>query len=333
MTESHDTSAKISRGYIFAITSALFLSTTPILIRYLTQTYQLPAMVLAFWRALFVFFSLIIFFLIFNRDLLKVSRSKVKFLLIFGLVLAIFNASWTLSVALNGASIATVLVYSSAAFTALLGRWLLKEMLNWVKITAILLSLAGCVLVSEAYLTTSWQLNFIGIITGIFAGLLYAVYSLMGRTASNKGLNPWTSLIYTFGFASIFLLFANLIPGDFLPGKAIKLTDLFWLGKAYEGWLILFLLAAIPTVAGYGLYNVSLSFLPSSITNLIATTEPAFTAVIAYILLGERLTGLQILGSFIILAGVISLRLFEYIRKKRNGLLIIKSEYESQNLS
>ena len=157
-----------------------------------------------------------------------------------------------------------------------------------------------------------------GILTGILAGLFYAMYSLMGRTASNKGLNPWTTLIYTFGFGAIFLLAANLIPGSFLPGKAIEPINIFWLGNAYTGWLILFLLAAIPTLAGYGLYNVSLSFLPSSITNLIATTEPVFTAIIAYLLLNERLTGMQILGSCIILTGVISLRLFDYIRKRRN---------------
>lgn len=332
MTETIKNPEKTNRGYFFAFISALFLSTTPILIRYLTQTYQVPALVLAFWRAVFVFLTLIIIFLLFNPELLRVNKKNFKYLIIFGLILAIFNALWTLSVALNGASIATVLVYSSTAFTALLGRWLLKEKLNWVKILAIFLSLGGCVLVSEAYLTSSWQVNFTGISTGILAGLLYAIYSLMGRTASNKGLNPWTTLIYTFGFGAIFLLLANLVPGNFLPGNAIQPNNLFWLGNAYIGWLILFILAAIPTLAGYGLYNVSLSFLPSSITNLIATTEPVFTAVIAYLLLNERLSGLQILGSFIILTGVISLRLFDYIRKRQSGLSVGKPKLEPQKL-
>jgi len=51
--------------------------------------------------------------------------------------------------------------------------------------------------------------------------------------------------------------------------------------------------------------------LPSSIANLIVTLEPAFTAVTAYLLLGERLTTTQIIGSIITLAGVVFLRLFE----------------------
>jgi drug/metabolite transporter (DMT)-like permease len=39
--------------------------------------------------------------------------------------------------------------------------------------------------------------------------------------------------------------------------------------------------------------------------------EPAFTAAIAYVLLGERLNGIQIAGSVIILGGVVFLRIYE----------------------
>ena len=45
--------------------------------------------------------------------------------------------------------------------------------------------------------------------------------------------------------------------------------------------------------------------------NLIVTLEPAFTAVIAYFLLGERLTWVQIAGSLLILTGVVFLRIYE----------------------
>jgi drug/metabolite transporter (DMT)-like permease len=317
MPDNNISIAKINRGYGFAVVSALFLSTTAIFIRHLTQTYEVPALVLAFWRDGFVTLTLFPLFLIIKPGLLKINRVYIKYLLAYGFVLAIFNAFWTLSVSLNGAAISTVLVYSSAAFTAILGWRLLQENLNRVKILAITLSLAGCVLVSGAYTSQAWQSNFLGILTGIFSGLLYAIYSLMGRTASNKGLNPWTTLFYTFGFAAVFLFIANIIPGDFLPGKASLPGDFMWLGNAFDGWLVLFLLAAIPTVAGFGFYNVSLSYLPSSIANLIATLEPAFTAFSAYILLGEKLTLIQIFGSLVTLTGVVFLRIFEDYKRKR----------------
>jgi drug/metabolite transporter (DMT)-like permease len=41
------------------------------------------------------------------------------------------------------------------------------------------------------------------------------------------------------------------------------------------------------------------------------TLEPAFTAALAYFLFGERLNGVQIGGSLMILAGVVFLRIYE----------------------
>jgi drug/metabolite transporter (DMT)-like permease len=133
----------------------------------------------------------------------------------------------------------------------------------------------------------------------------------MGRAASQRGLNPWTTLLYTFGFAAAFLGVVNLLPGVHLPGAATRLSDFLWLKNALPGWGVLFLLAAGPTVLGFGLYNVSLVYLPSSIANLIVTLEPAFTAVTAFFLFGERLNGAQLGGSLMILGGVVFLRVSE----------------------
>lgn len=310
-----DTSAShhsnLTRGYPIAVVSAVILSTTAIFIRYLTQTYQMPAMVLAFWRDLFVALSLLPVLALLRPGLLKVRRKDVRYLAIYGLVLAIFNSLWTLSVALNGAAISTVLAYCSAGFTALLGWWFLKERLDWAKIVAVALSLSGCVLVSGALDLAAWSANFVGIVTGILSGLLYAIYSLMGRSASQRNLNPWTTLLYTFGFAAAFLLLFNLLPVDFLPGKALQTVDLLWLGDSLAGWGILLLLAAGPTLAGFGLYNVSLGYLPSSVANLIVSMEPAFTALMAYLLFGELLNGIQVIGSLMILTAVVFLRVYE----------------------
>ena len=308
-TKTH--TAALTRGYTIALVAAAILSTTAIFIHYLTETYHVPALVLAFWRDAFVVVTLLPVLARFQPKLLKVERRHVPYLALYGLVLALFNSLWTLSVALNGAAVSTVLVYSSAAFTALLGWWLLKEPLGWVKLVGVVFSLAGCVFVSGAYDPSVWGANLLGILCGILAGLAYAGYSLMGRSASQRGLSPWTTLLATFGFAALFLLAFNLAPGGILPGSATRPADLLWLGDAWAGWGVLFILAALPTVLGYGLYNVSLTHLPSSVANLVATTEPAFTAVTAYVLLNERFSLIQIGGGCLILGGVLFLRLFE----------------------
>ncbi|MCU0522313.1 MAG: EamA family transporter [Anaerolineae bacterium] len=300
----------LARGYAAALGAAAVLSTTAIFIRHLTVTYAMPALVLAFWRDVFTVLTLLPILIILKPGLLRVTRRQVLFLGVYGIVLATFNAMWTLSVAYNGAAVATVLAYCSAAFTALLGWWLLKEDLDWAKIVAVALSLSGCVLVADALDPSAWRMNPLGILTGVLSGLTYAGYSLMGRSASQRGLSPWTSLVYTFAFAAAVLLLVALLPVT-LPGGTSRPANLFWLGNSLPGWGLLFLLAAGPTVVGFGLYNVSLVYLPSSITNLIVTLEPTFTAVTAYFLLGETLTITQAIGGVLILSAVIFLRLHQ----------------------
>lgn len=301
----------MNRGYGIALFSALILSTTAIFVRYLTQTFSLPPLILAFWRELIVALTLLLVFLVAFPRLLKVRKSDLPILLLYGLTLAIFNALWTVAVAMNGAAVSTVLVYTSTGFTAILGRWLFKERLGWIKIVAVLLCLGGCVLVSGALDRSAWISNGLGILTGILSGLSYAVYSLMGRAMGNRGINPWTTLLYIFGFAALILFTLNLCFGKFLPGAALQLKDFLWLGDSIKGWGILFLLAAGPTVVGFGMLNISLARLPASVANLILSLEPAFTTIIAYILLSERLTILQIAGSLMIMVGVVFVRFEE----------------------
>ncbi len=298
-------------GYLAALGSAVFLSLTSIFISYLNLNYQLPPLILAFWREIFVALILLVIFLLFKPLLLKGAQPHLPYLTGYGFVLALFNALWTISVVMNGAAVGTVLCYCSAAFTALLGWLILKESLTVQKIIAVILSLTGCALIVNALDPAVWQVNALGIITGVAAGLFYAFYSLMGRSASQRGLNPWTTLFYTFLIAAVFMLILNLGFGKYLPGSATNPAELFWLGKSFMGWFILFLLAAGPTLMGYGLYNVALQHLPSSVANLIVTIEPVFTAVTAYFILGERLTGRQIFGSLLVMAGVVVIRMYK----------------------
>ncbi len=309
METTTESTIHADRGYLTAFVSTLFLATTAIFIRYLTLNYQLPALVLTFWRELFVAVSLFVALLFVNRPLINLERKHLPWLVTYGLVLMVFNSAWALSVALNGAAVATVLSYSSAAFTAILGWLLLKESLDLPKIIAVVLCIGGIILVSNALDPALWSLNAGGVLIGVLSGLTYAVYSLMGRHSSQRGINSWTSLLYIFAIASMFMLAVNLGLGRFLPGGAQNAMDIFWLGNAWQGWIILLVLAMVPTLMGFGLYNVSLHYLPSSVANLILTSEPIFTSAIAYFVFGEVLTPIQILGAVLILAGVVLIRL------------------------
>jgi drug/metabolite transporter (DMT)-like permease len=300
---------RLTQGYLICLAATTLWSTTGVLIRYLTENYQLPALVLAFWRDLFVTLALLLVLGLFMPARLRIERQDIPFLFLYGFILAVFNSMWTYSVALNGAAVGTVLAYGSAAFTALLGWRFFGERLGPVKIAAVILSLLGCTLVAEAFNRSAWQLNPWGIAVGLLSGLIFASYSLMGKVSSNRQIYPWTALLYSFAVATGFILLFNLAPGWVLGTDA--LPQLLWLGNSAAGWGVLTLLAVGPTIGGFGLYTVSLTYLPASVANLIATLEPAMTAILAYFFLGEQLTNPQLFGSGLILAGVMLLRLLE----------------------
>lgn len=311
--------SRSAQGYTAALISAVFLSTTSIFIRYLVTNFDMPPLILAFWRNVFVVATLVPVMLVGSPRLLRVDRAHLPFLALFGLMLAGFNGLWAISVANNGAAVATVMVYCSVAYTAILGWKFLGESMGWLKISAIALCLGGCALISGALQAATWQVNLLGVVAGLLTGLCYTAYSLMGRVTSRRGISPWTTLLYIFAFAGSFLFLINMTGGS-VPGSAERFVDLFWLGDSVRGWAVMILLGAIPTVGGYGFYNVSLTLLDASIANIIVSLEPLFTAVFAFLILGEVLSPVQILGSALLLSGVAAIKLADLRRAPVSAL-------------
>ncbi len=312
MDKTAATSASQTKGYLIALTGTTLWSSTAIFIRFLIENNQLPPLILAFWRELFVSLAMLLVLALFRPSFLRLPRIYIPYFVAYGLVLMIFNATWTISVALNGAAVATVLCYSSPALTALIAWRLWREPLGARMIVAVTLSLLGCIVLSGAYSPAQWDLNPVGIAIGLASGLMYAGYSIFGKGASHRAINPWSTLTYTFAFATAFLFILLQAPlSHWTPAMrgVGGMPELFWLGSDRTGWVILLILALGPTIGGYGLYNVSLTYLPASVANLIASLEPPLTAVLAFFLLGERMTGIQIIGSLMIIFGVVLLRL------------------------
>ncbi len=301
--------SQTGKGYLIALIGVSVWSATATLIGYLTSRYDFPAFLLAAWRDGLASLTTLIALLVVRRSLLRLPTGQWKFFLLYGFVLSLFNAMWTVSVVLNGAAVSTVLAYSSAAFTALIAWRLFGEKLTPVRIVAILFSLVGCALVSGAFDPSAWRTNTLGVLTGLISGLGFTVYSLMGKETARRGISSWTALLHTFALASVLLVAYNfLLPslGDTILGSPRLLPAL-----DSPGWLALVMLAVGPTIGGYGLYNLSMNYLPATISNLIATLEPSLTAVQSYFLLGERFTLAQVVGSLLILSGVILLRVLE----------------------
>jgi len=300
------TAKSTSQGYLIGLAATVLLSFTGILISYLSRAYQLPSLVLAFWRDCFVAFGLMVVFAVFSRRRFELDRSHLTFFVLYGLTLALFNSMWTFSVEYNGAAVATVLAFSSPALTALLAHYLLDEQITGIKVAAIVMSIVGIVLVSGAADPAAWRVNAAGIAFGFLTGLFFACYNMVGKTSANKSIDPWTTMLFGFSSAIFFLFIFNLTANVF--SAQAPLANFLWLGGSVIGWGVLFLLGVGPTIGGYGLYLVSLAHLPATVANLIGALEPAFTAVWAFLVFHESLTAVQLIGSLLVIASVVLLR-------------------------
>lgn len=303
-----------NQGYVIAIISAMLLAFTAIIIRALTEYYHLPTFVLAFWRAALVALVLLPLLLLFKPQWAYLRREQVPFYAGYGLLLALFNSLWTLSVALNGASVATILTYCSVGFTVFLGWMMYNERLSLRELLVIVVSLGGCFLVSNGGSMGNSRFDLLGLMVGMLSGIGYTLYTLGGRIASERRYPVWNTILYVFGFSAVYQWLFNtlltLFPLAAFHGMA---GDLWFLsqgaqGIQWSGWLLLLTLAAGPTLLGFGLYNISLKTLPLAVANLILSLELVFTAVIAYFLLGENMNQLQLLGSALVMGGVLMLR-------------------------
>jgi drug/metabolite transporter (DMT)-like permease len=225
------------------------------------------------------------------------------------------NVSWTLSVALNGAAVSTVMVYASPGITAIAAHFVFKERISLIRVFAFIGALLGAFFVAKANDPAQWTMNAGGIIIGVLSAFGFAFYSLMGKAASQRRINSWTATLSAFSVATIFLLPTALITLALgqaaAPIGAAASHSFFSLGTQWDGWLILLFLAVVPTLGGFGFYTASLGYLPASTANLLATLEPLLTTVLAYLLLHETLSPVQLIGGALIVLSVISLRLEE----------------------
>ena len=292
----------LARGTLIGLAGITVWSTSGVLIAYLLRNFPLQPLQLALWRNLFVVFALGLVLAVGWPHLLRLQTRFLGFMAIYGLVLSLFNAIWTVSLRENGAAVATVLGYSSAGFTVVLAYFLFGERIGPFKAAAVVFSLGGCALVANAFDASVWQLQPIGIISGLLSGVIFSVYTLFGKQGARMGLHAFTSLFYSFLFGTLFIFIFNLIP--FIPGSGASTTGLLPIIPP-EAWGWMAFVAVGPTLLGFGLYNLSMDHLPASVANLLATTEPVMTAIEAYIFLGERLTPMQLAGSLVILAAVV----------------------------
>jgi len=204
-----------------------------------------------------------------------------------------FNYCYFLTITLTSLSVAAVLLYTAPAIVMVLSLVLFGERPTRRKLIALGLAFAGCVLATGASTGTAAQLNLRGVLTGLGAGLGYALYSIFGRYAIHRGYSPLTITAYTFIFASLGVaVLADLGP---IVHAVVSEPPLL-------AWSVA--MAICTTVAPYLLYTGGLQHVESSRAAILASVEPVGATMIGAIVFGEHLSAQGLAGVAMVIASV-----------------------------
>lgn len=278
---------------LFVIVASAFWATSGLWIsRVLAQGANTPAG-LAFWRDTVTFGVLLAAMAALRPRALVVRRRDLPWLAAMGVIsIGFFHVMWNLIVLLNGIAIATVLQYNSVILVPLAAWVLWREPLTRNKIAAASLALVGTILIAGLATGGNVPLSTTGLLIGLVSACAYSGLSIFGKqlTGSYSG---WTVLTYAFGFGALTLLVWQLVVGGPEP---LPLS-------AWPPFAVLILV----TIGGFGLYGVALQHLQAGVAAIVATSEVFFATILAYVVMGERLGMWQLVGSALIVAGVLIL--------------------------
>ncbi|MBE7065859.1 MAG: hypothetical protein E7384_08635 [Ruminococcaceae bacterium] len=232
---------------------------------------------------------------IFDRKMFKIKLKDVWCFIGTGIVsLLLFSCCYFSAIELTGLSVAAVLLYTAPTFVMIMSLILFKEKMTANKLIALVMSLLGCILVSGVL--SGGSVSFAGVLFGIGSGFFYALYSIFGRFAINRGYGSWTMVFYTFLFCSIGCAF-------FTDWKVVYEVATL----SPSSWLIFGGTALITAFLPYVFYSKGLEGLESSKASIVASVEPVVGTIMGMIFFGQFPSAMGYVGIVLVLGAIVIL--------------------------
>ena len=294
--------SKYQLGLLFGI---LFVSTASILIRYAQA--EVSSLVIAAYRMAVSAIILGLILVLAEPGFYKAyTPNHIRQAFLAGSFLAVHFASWITSLEYTSIASSVVLVTTTPLWVSILSPIVLKEKVGVNVIFGLVLAMVGGVVVGLSNVCSftdgkiicdSFSLilsgkELLGNLLALLGAFMAAGYILVGRRLrQNLSTLSYTFVVY--GFSAIWLVLVVMLRGE----------NLF--SYSSNTFLILFLLALIPQVLGHSLFNWALRFLPASAVSVALLGEPIGSSLLAFVILNEPPTLLEIAGGSLILFGIV----------------------------
>lgn len=189
-------------------------------------------------------------------------------------------------------SLLALIVFTYPAMVAVAAVVIGRERLEARRVIALGLAFAGLVLVVSGAQTGA--LEPVGVGLGLATAAIYSVYILSSERVSTR-LSPGVLATLVCTGAAVSLLPATALLGQLRPGDVTA-----------EGWGWLVTIALASTVLAVSLFFAGLRRVGPTTASILSTSEPFVTVGLAALVLGDALTGAQLAGGLLMLAGVLA---------------------------
>ncbi len=235
-------------------------------------------------------------FVYFIKSFTKYTFSKrdIKYIILLALfepcLYFIFEAK---ALQLTSASQAGMITSLMPVITAMAAGYFLKEIISKQFILGSLIAMTGAIWLSlQATSTFSAPNPLLGNFFELLAMVCAAGYTIVARYLSDKYSALFITAIQVF-IGTIF--FFPFFIYDYVT------SDLNFTSNAL---LCVLYLGVVVTLLGYGLYNYALTKIEASKTAMFVYLIPIFTLILAAMILGEKLSTVELIASVTILFGV-----------------------------
>jgi drug/metabolite transporter (DMT)-like permease len=246
---------------------------------------------------------LLTFAIIKGKDQLRARRDELKDLIIFGVVgVAAVTSFYFFAIKYLFVSVALIIEFTASIWIALYLKFVKKKHISPIMWVGIACAFSGLILVSQIWSSSS--LSPIGVLAALADAIALSYYFLtadrLTQTRSSLSLMTWG-----IGVAAIF--WTIILPWWNFPFE--YLTKSFSLSGnlsnySAPGWALILWIIIVGTVIPYLLTVTGIRELSAGTSSVIGMIEPIFAGVIAWILLNEALTGIQLIGCVVVLFGI-----------------------------
>ncbi len=290
-----------TKGIALAVITAVMWGIMGIFVRDLSQ-YQFTSLEISFFRCALAGAAYFLFLLFTNPGVLKIDLKGIVICLVYGAVAySISFVSYSVAVSRIPVGVATVLMFMSPIWVAVLGRFLFREKLQKSKVVTIFICLAGAVLVADLTGSGDLKLDGIGILAGIINGVGVALQILLPKYFA-KDYERDTLLVYGFLGAALILMSGM----DFHAVSA-------HMGNTPIGELLwnLFGIGILCTMVANVACVKSTQYVEATTTSILSALEVVVGTLVGFVVFHEHLTLLQMAGAVIIVLGAVGSEIYQ----------------------